>query len=168
MLVRSSVHVSKPPETSLPSLCNISRIVSRVYEQICDHAPYLDMKSLLEGNGLYNKDVQKLLANFIEELQNYIAFSPPPSNQRYLYLSLKSLANEVVYVDYFWLEDMCLFHVMGYLLACFFRSTCGHYSTLWCYCIVWEYVDLSILASKRNTKWPRFPITWAYLISRPV
>lgn len=109
--VRTSVS-SENSETLARPLNEITRIVQRVHDHVCEHASYGDVRTLLQRNKLWNNDVQRYVASTVEKCPNCIAAAPPATTRKVSISGINRCFNDVVFVDHFWLDDICLFHAM--------------------------------------------------------
>ena len=90
----------------------IQKIVDKVHRHVCGHASYSDFKMLFERNNMWNESVKHYIENIMNECtacrKSYI---PPPSRK----VSISSLSkelNEIICVDHFYLDELCLIHFM--------------------------------------------------------
>lgn len=98
-------------ELSRP-LSDVSRIVSMVNDHVCGHATYGDMRTLLQRNRLWNDYVQRVLATVVETCARCNADASPPLTGNVSISGSNRNFNDVVFIDPFWLDNICMFHMM--------------------------------------------------------
>lgn len=88
------------------------RIIDRVHQHVCGHASFTDFKILLERNATWNDAVSKYVAQVLE---GFSACRCTAVNQPSRKVSISSSSkefNQIVCVDHFYLEGLCLINFM--------------------------------------------------------
>ena len=90
----------------------IKKTVDKVHKHVCGHAPYSDIKLLLVRNSFWNEHVQRYLTDVIENCTACRKTALPKGTRKVSLSSMSRSFNQVVCVDHFYLNGLCLFHAM--------------------------------------------------------
>lgn len=90
----------------------IQKVIDKVHKHVFGHASFTDFRILLERNGIWNESIQDYVKNIIDSCR-YCKHSAPPEPPRKVSISsLSKQINDVLCIDHFYLDDMCLIHFM--------------------------------------------------------
>lgn len=90
----------------------IKHIIEKVHKHVCGHASFSDFKMLLERNNIWNAAVEEYICQLINNCRS-CKKSALPSPSRKVSISMMSKEfTEIVCVDHFYLNDICLIHFM--------------------------------------------------------
>lgn len=70
------------------------------------------MKTLLQRNNRWDDYVQRLLSSIVEKGSHFIASSPHPANRKVSIAGINPEFNDLVFIEHFWLDNICLIHFM--------------------------------------------------------
>ncbi|PXF44010.1 hypothetical protein BWQ96_06243 [Gracilariopsis chorda] len=86
--------------------------MDKVHKNVCGHATYTHIKTLLQRNQVWDYSIEKYLSRTLEEC---ISCFTTARAQPFLKVSISSLSdqfNEIVCIDHMFLDEVCLFHAM--------------------------------------------------------
>lgn len=87
-------------------------IINKVHRHVCGHANYTDMRLLLERNNMWSDVVSDYVGNIIESCTACRSTAPPQPSRKVSISSLSRNFNDVVCLDHFFLESLCILHCM--------------------------------------------------------
>ncbi len=90
----------------------VKSVIDKVHNHVCGHANFTDFKILLERNNLWDKNVAKYVSNMIENCRACKSAAPTQPPRKVSISSLSKEINEIVCVDHFYLDKICLLHLM--------------------------------------------------------
>lgn len=90
----------------------IKHIVDKVHRHVCGHSPYSDIKLLLIRNEFWNETVERYLSEIVEKCSGCRHMSLLVGTRKVSLSSMSRSFNELVCVDHFYLNDICVLHVM--------------------------------------------------------
>lgn len=94
------------------SCSDTKKIVDKIHRHVCGHSSYSDIKILLERDGIWNETVAKYLAGTIDSCSACRATALPKPTRKVSLSSMSREFNSLVCIDHFYLDELCVFHVM--------------------------------------------------------
>lgn len=116
-LCASSTHATETRPWS-----EVKRIIDKVHKHISGHASFSDIRTLLERNDMWSKEVEKYLSRTVETCHGCRATSLPKPSRKVSLTSLHHHFNDVVCIDHFHLDGLRIFHIMD----AWSRYSAGH------------------------------------------
>ena len=116
-LCASSAH-----NTGIRPWNEVKRIIDKVHKHICGHASFSDIRTLLERNDMWSKEVEKYISSTVETCHGCRATSFPNPSRKVSLTSLHHNFNDIVCIDHFHLEGLRIFHIMD----AWVRYSVGH------------------------------------------
>ncbi len=90
----------------------VVKIIDKVHKHVCGHATYTDFQLLLERNNLWNETVASYVAQTIQNCSSCKSSALPQPNRKVSISTLSKQFNEIVCIDHFFLDEICLVHCM--------------------------------------------------------
>lgn len=110
--------VSLHDDTQTRPWKELKLITDRVHRNDCGHSSYTDMKTLMERNGIWTKDVQHYLVQVMESCPSCKCAALPRPTRKVSLSSLTKESNEVVCVDHMYLGKNCVMHLTDSKTRC--------------------------------------------------
>jgi len=88
------------------------KIVDKVHTHVCGHSNFSDIKILLERNSIWDESVEKYLVQIMESCISCRTTALPKPSRKVSLSSMSRQFNDVVCVDHFFLDNLCIFHAM--------------------------------------------------------
>ena len=104
--------VNSENKTEIKSWIELKRIVHRVHKHTCGHASYSDVRILLQRNNLWSQEVEHYLGDTMQKCIHCNKSASPTPARKVSLSSLTKSFNDLIFIDYFYLDDIRLFHVM--------------------------------------------------------
>lgn len=115
-------------------------IIDKVLRHVCGHANYTDMRLLLKRNNMCSDVVFDYVGNIIESCNACRSTALPQPSRKVSISSLSRNFNDVVCLDHFYLESLCILNCMdmatryysaSVLLSTLLENVIGDFESSW-------------------------------------